>query len=68
MLRGRPAKPLVLATANGDQYRNGGSQTCVERAFAGIARGEDVLDALVAKSADYLRIRHAFGSKDKMRC
>ena len=27
-----------------------------------------VLDALVAKTADYLRIAHAFGSKDKLRC
>lgn len=48
VLRAAPAKPLVLATANGDQFRNGGTQTCVERAFAGIARGDDVLDALIA--------------------
>lgn len=48
VVRARPAKPLVLSTANGDQFRNGGSQTCVERAFAGLARGEDVLDALIA--------------------
>lgn len=44
----QPAKPIVLATANGNVFRNGGSQTCVERAFAGIARGDDVLDALIA--------------------
>jgi len=44
----RTVKPIVLSTANGDQFRNGGNQTCVERAFAGIARGDDVLDALVA--------------------
>jgi Transposase DDE domain group 1 len=30
--------------------------------------GNSVLDALVAKTADYLRIAHAFGSKDKLRC
>jgi hypothetical protein len=30
--------------------------------------GNSVLQALVAKTADYLRIRHAFGSKDKLRC
>jgi Transposase DDE domain group 1 len=27
-----------------------------------------VLDALVSKTVDHLRIRHAFGSKDKLRC
>jgi hypothetical protein len=30
--------------------------------------GNSVLQALVAKTADYLRIRHAVGSKDKLRC
>jgi hypothetical protein len=30
--------------------------------------GNSVLDALVAKTADNLRIRHAFESKDKLRC
>jgi Transposase DDE domain group 1 len=30
--------------------------------------GNSVLDALVAKTADYLRIAHACGSKDKLRC
>ena len=30
--------------------------------------GNSVLDALVAKTADYLRVAHAFGSKDKLRC
>ena len=40
--------PVVIASANGHQYRNGGPDTCVERAFALIAGGADVLDALVA--------------------
>ncbi len=40
--------PLVIASANGHQYRNGGPKTCVEEAFARIAAGEDVLDALIA--------------------
>lgn len=48
ILLSRPAKPIVLSTTNGSQFKNGGTQTCVERAFAGIARGEDVLDALLA--------------------
>jgi hypothetical protein len=30
--------------------------------------GNSVLDALVVKTADYLRIAHAFASKDKQRC
>ena len=30
--------------------------------------GNNVLDTMVAKTADYLRIDHAFGSKAKMRC
>jgi N4-(beta-N-acetylglucosaminyl)-L-asparaginase len=44
----RPATPIVLSTVNGSQFKNGGAQTCVERALSGIARGEDVLDALIA--------------------
>jgi len=48
ILLSRPVKPVVLATVNGNQFRNGGTQTCVERAFDGIVRGEDVLDALIA--------------------
>ena len=40
--------PVVIASANGHQYRNGGPRTCVEEAFARIVAGEDVLDALIA--------------------
>jgi len=42
------AKPLVIASANGHQFKNGGTQTCVEKAFAMIMNGADVLDALIA--------------------
>jgi N4-(beta-N-acetylglucosaminyl)-L-asparaginase len=48
ILVNRTVKPIVVATNNGNQFKNGGTQTCVERAFAGISRGEDVLDALIA--------------------
>lgn len=41
-------RPVVIASANGHQFTNGGSKTCVETAFERIARGDDVLDALVA--------------------
>jgi N4-(beta-N-acetylglucosaminyl)-L-asparaginase len=42
------ARPVVIASANGHQYRNGGSRTCVETAFQMMSEGRDVLDALIA--------------------
>jgi N4-(beta-N-acetylglucosaminyl)-L-asparaginase len=48
ILLSRPVKPVVLSTSNGNRFKNGGTQTCVERAFDGVARGDDVLDALIA--------------------
>ncbi len=44
----RGAKPLVISSANGNRFKNGGSRTCIEEAFARLARGEDVLDAILA--------------------
>jgi len=41
-------KPLVISSDNGHQFKNGGSKTCVETAFAMITSGKDVLDALIA--------------------
>ena len=41
-------RPVVVSSANGHRYKNGGAQTCVERAFAMITEGRDVLDALIA--------------------
>lgn len=41
-------KPLVVASANGDRFKNGGDMTCVQRAFTLITQGTDVLDALLA--------------------
>lgn len=43
----RSPSPVVVASANGNQFRNGGPQTCVERAFTLMVEGRDVLDALV---------------------
>ena len=40
-------KPIVIASANGHRYKNGGTETCVERAFRLMTEGEDVLDAIV---------------------
>lgn len=40
--------PVVIADISGLRYRNGGSQSAVERAFDLITQGADVLDALIA--------------------
>jgi N4-(beta-N-acetylglucosaminyl)-L-asparaginase len=44
----RGVKPVVISAANGNHFRNGGKVTCVEKAFAMITEGADVLDALIA--------------------
>lgn len=41
-------KPVVIASGNGNQFKNGGNETCVVRAFRMMTEGSDVLDALVA--------------------
>ncbi|MBZ5560234.1 MAG: isoaspartyl peptidase/L-asparaginase [Acidobacteriia bacterium] len=40
--------PLVIASANGHQYRNGGTETCVERVFRLMTDGADPADPLEA--------------------
>ncbi len=40
--------PVVVASANGHEYRNGGPRTAVEEAFARLVAGEDPLDAALA--------------------
>ena len=44
----KSVKPVVIASSNGNQFKNGGAQTCVEKAFSMITGGSDVLDALIA--------------------
>jgi N4-(beta-N-acetylglucosaminyl)-L-asparaginase len=46
--RARAARPVVVASDNGNRYRNGGAVTCVEKAFTLMTSGSDVLDALIA--------------------
>lgn len=46
--RSAAAEPVVIASMNGNWYRNGGSVTCVEKAFTRMTGGGDVLDALIA--------------------
>src|SRR3954468_3400841 len=44
----RGVKPVVIASANGHVFKNGGDKTCIETAFARLIKGDDVLDALIA--------------------
>ena len=41
-------KPLVIASANGNRFKNGGTVTAVQKAFQMMTSGSDVLDALIA--------------------
>jgi N4-(beta-N-acetylglucosaminyl)-L-asparaginase len=40
--------PVVISSANGHRYKNGGEHTGVEIAFEKMMAGEDVLDAVIA--------------------
>ena len=42
------ARPVVIASGNGNQFRNGGSMAAVETAFTRMTAGADVLDAIIA--------------------
>jgi N4-(beta-N-acetylglucosaminyl)-L-asparaginase len=48
VLSSRPATPIVVSSANGHRFKNGGPVTCVEKAFAMLRSGADPLDAVVA--------------------
>src|SRR2546428_801011 len=48
MLIPAAVKPLVISSANGNKFKNGGNVTCVQKAFSMITRGDDVLDAVIA--------------------
>jgi N4-(beta-N-acetylglucosaminyl)-L-asparaginase len=48
VLTPKSVKPVVISSANGNKFTNGGPRTCVAEAFQRIVRGEDVLDALIA--------------------
>src|SRR5215208_4856613 len=41
-------KPVVIASANGNKFKNGGEMTCVQKAWTMMTQGGDVLDALIA--------------------
>lgn len=42
------ANPVVISSANGHRFKNGGDRTCVETAFAAMTSGTDVLEALIS--------------------
>src|SRR5678815_5948274 len=43
-----PTRPVVISSANGHQFKNGGTKTAVQTAFEKMTAGTDVLDALIA--------------------
>src|SRR5215204_3421397 len=43
-----PVKPIVVSSANGNVFKNGGTMTAVHKAFTMITQGADVLDAVIA--------------------
>jgi N4-(beta-N-acetylglucosaminyl)-L-asparaginase len=45
--RATAAEPVVVASMNGNWYKNGGKETCVEKAYRRMVEGGDVLDALI---------------------
>ena len=48
ILKQNAVKPLVIASANGNRFKNGGNVTAVQKAFTMITGGSDVLDAVIA--------------------
>ena len=48
MMTKKSVRPVVIASANGNKFKNGGTVTAIEKAFSMIAAGGDVLDALIA--------------------
>ena len=48
IMNSKSIKPVVISSANGNTFKNGGDMTCVEKAFTMMTQGSDVLDALIA--------------------
>ena len=47
-VRSNSARPVVIASGNGNRFKNGGDRTCVEEAFRLLVGGTDPLDAVIA--------------------
>src|ERR1051325_10042481 len=48
ILKQSAVKPMVISSANGNRFKNGGNVTAVQKAFQMITAGSDVLDAVIA--------------------
>ncbi len=48
LLTRKTVEPVVISSPNGTVYKNGGTETCLERAFRLITGGKDVLESLIA--------------------
>src|SRR5213595_963216 len=49
VMNSKSVKPVVISSANGNKFKNGGDMTCVQKAFTMMTSGNaDVLDALIA--------------------
>src|ERR1043166_9422887 len=49
IMNSNPIKPVVIASANGNKFKNGGDLTCVQKAFTMMTQASaDVLDAFIA--------------------
>src|SRR5438874_2518639 len=48
IMNSKTIKPVVISSANGNKFKNGGDMTCVQKAFTMMTQGTDVLDALIA--------------------
>ena len=44
----KAARPVVISSRNGNEFKNGGPRTAIQEAYERIVRGEDVLDAILA--------------------
>jgi N4-(beta-N-acetylglucosaminyl)-L-asparaginase len=40
-------KPVVISSSNGNAFKNGGTETCVQKAYRLMTSGMDVLDSLI---------------------
>ena len=47
-IKSNSARPVVIASGNGNRFKNGGHRTCVEEAFRLLVGGSDPLDAVIA--------------------
>src|SRR3954467_6148110 len=48
IITNKSVKPVVISSANGNKFKNGGDMTCVHKAWTMMTQGADVLDSLIA--------------------